>query len=479
MQQKKKSSTDRALEVLRSGGTLTGREELLLVVRLAFPSVLAQISFVLMQYIDASMVGHLGANESASIGLVTSTIWFFWGLSGACVAGFSVQAAHRIGANDFEAARSILRQAFTAVLIWSSLLALAGWLIHERLPFWLGGDPAIAADASAYFLILSGFLPVVLLNWLSGAFLRASADMKTPSFLGIAMCVLDVIFNALFIFPDQDLSLFGFAFTLPGLGMGVEGAAWGTVLAEAITGLALLWALAIRSPILRLWGTSGSFRPKLATLRRAVTIAAPLGAERMLMSGAQIVSTIIVTPLGVAAVAAHSLAITAESLCYMPGYGIGEAATTLVGQSVGARRPETARRLAMKCVACGMAVMGVMGAVLYAAAPLLMSMMTDVPELIALGAEVLRIEAWAEPMFAAAIVCHGAFVGAGDTLIPAIMNLASFWGVRLTLAWAMASVWGLAGVWTAMCIELIARGTIFLLRLRSNAWLKRSRKLQD
>lgn len=228
--------------------------------------------------------------------------------------------------------------------------------------------------------------------------------------------------------------------------MGVEGAAWGSAAAEVIVAVATLWFLARKSPVLAHFAGEGNFRPKVLTLKKALRLALPVGAERVLMCGAQIASTAIVAPLGVAAVAAHSLAITAESLCYMPGYGVSEAATTLVGQSI--------------------------GAVLWFAAPVLIGWMTSVSEVIDLATTVLRIEAWAEPMFAAAIVSYGVFVGAGDTLVPASMNLASMWFVRLTLALVLAPSYGLAGVWTAMCIELCVRGSVFLLRLRYGKWAK-------
>jgi Na+-driven multidrug efflux pump len=106
-------------------------------------------------------------------------------------------------------------------------------------------------------------------------------------------------------------------------------------------------------------------------------------------------------------------------------------------------------------------------------APELMGIMSPVEEVIAQGTQVLRIEAWAEPMFAAAIVCNGVFIGAGDTMIPAVMSLCSMWFVRLTLAASLAPKYGLKGVWTAMAIELTFRGTIFLVRLFKGRWVEK------
>ena len=119
-----------------------------------------------------------------------------------------------------------------------------------------------------------------------------------------------------------------------------------------------------------------------------------------------------------------------------------------------------------------MIVMTLMGILMYVFAPELMALMTPVDEIIGIGAQCLRIEAFAEPMFAAAIVCNGVFIGAGDTLRPAIMSLLSMWGVRLTLAALLATTYGLPGVWVAMAIELTFRGFIFLVRQLRGGWLK-------
>ena len=222
--------------------------------------------------------------------------------------------------------------------------------------------------------------------------------------------------------------------------------------------------------MLSLVGRPGSFRPQADTVGTAFKIGAPMGLQHMLMGSAQVVSTLIVAPLGTIAIAAHSLAITVESLCYMPGFGIAEAATTLVGQGIGAGQRLLTQSFARMSVGLGIAVMTFMGIMMWVFAPQLMSLMSPVQEVIALGTQVLRIEAWAEPMFAAAIVCNGVFIGAGDTIIPAVMSLGSMWAVRLTLAATMAPKFGLRGVWAAMATELTFRGSIFLVRLFKGSW---------
>ena len=459
------------LKLIRNGEPMTLGQQLNLTVQLSIPSILAQLSSILMQFIDASMVGSLGAEASASIGLVSTTTWLFMGLCSAAATGFSVQVAHLLGAKDPESARSVLRQALSTVITFSLILTAIGCAISGPLPGWLGGGESILGDASGYFLIFILSLPAMQLNVLGSGMLRSSGNMKIPSILNIMMCFLDVIFNFFLIFPTRDISIFGMYIRAPGAGMGVEGAALGTALAMAVTASMMLYYLCFRSQELDIAHHKGSFRLTSKCLKNAVGIGIPMGLERVIMCGAQIMSTVIVAPLGTVAIAANSFAITAESLCYMPGYGIADAATTLVGQSIGARRKELTWRFARITVFMGMAVMAVMGVVMYIAAPAIIGIMTPVPEVTELGASVLRIEAFAEPMYAAAIVCYGIFVGAGSTLVPCIMNLGSIWAVRLSIAAVLAPAHGLKGVWIAMCIELCFRGTIFLIRLFRKKWL--------
>ncbi len=466
------AKTDKLLTLIREGKPMTMGQRLQLTVRLSIPAVIAQLSSIIMQYIDAAMVGHLGAEASASIGLVSTTTWLFWGLCSAITAGFSVQVAHRIGAGDMAGARAVLRQSLTATLVFSLMLAAIGMSISGMLPVWLGGDPSIRHDASLYFFIFSLFLPAMQMYFLAGGMLRCSGNMHIPSIMGVTMCALDVIFNFLLIFPTRPLDIAGITFTMPGAGLGVCGAALGTVAAEALVAGIMLRYLWTRSNTLRLTGERGSFRPQTTTLKTAFRIGFPMCMEHVVICGAQIMTTVIVAPLGVFAIAANSFAITAESLCYMPGYGIAEAATTLVGQSIGAARRKLTLSFARITVLMGMGIMALMGILMYIFAPGIIGLMTPVEEIRQLGVMALRIEAFAEPMFAASIVAYGVFVGAADTIVPCLMNFFSIWAVRLSLAAWLAPTLGLKGVWIAMCVELCFRGAIFLIRLTRERWLK-------
>lgn len=449
--------TEYLMESIRSGRAMVRSEKLNLIVGLSIPSMLAQISTVMMFFIDASMVGHLGAEASASIGLIESTTWLVGSLLSAAATGFSVQVAHFIGANDFVKARQVFRHALICGLAFSVFLSLIGVGIHSHLPYWLGGGAEIASASSGYFLIYSLVLPFVYLYHTSEMMLKSAGNMHTPSVMAVLVCICDVIFNYIFIYICK---------------FGVVGAAMGTALAYICISLPNLYLSACKNRMLNLRQDHVRFQWVKEYVQRACKISIPIAIQNILMSGAQIVSTMIVAPLGNIAIAAHSFAITAESLCYMPGYGIGDAATTLVGQTHGAGRIDLCKNFAYMTVGLGMLVMALMGVIMYVFAPEMIGVLSPVEAIRQLGTTCLRIEAFAEPFFAASIVTYCVCVGAGDTFKPAAINLGTMWLVRLTLAYGLSKSYGLEGVWIAMATELTFRGVLFLIRLFRGSWMK-------
>jgi len=475
------STKDILLAKIRSNSPMTGKEQLRLSFMLGLPAILAQLSNILMQYIDASMVGHLGATQAASIGLVSSSTWLFGGLCMATTSGFSVQIAQLLGAGNGLKARDVMRKGLVSVFVFSIVLGLIGIGISSPLPYWLGGKTDIASDASSYFLIYSAAIPFMQIGLSASGFLAASGNLKVPSIIFATMCLLDVVFNYLFIYICD---------------MGVTGAAVGTAAAEFFAMAASLWYLLVKSRELNLKqdrlesrqlhlesrqanrsalkSTLGNWLPDRPVLKNAFGISGPLWLQNIVMRGAYVMGTIIVAPLGTIAIAANAFAIIAESFCYMPGYGMAEAVTPLVGQSIGAGRKDYAKRFAWINIGIAGGMMGFLAVLMYIFAPQMMGLLTSDTEVIALGVKCLRIVAFAEFLYGVSIVGYGACVGAGDTMIPTVMNFSSMWIVRIGLALILTPKMGLVGYWIAMCIELNVRGIIFALRIKGNAWLKKS-----
>lgn len=427
-------------------------QKLSIVWRFSVPAILAQLTSIMMQYIDTAMVGNLGAGASAAIGVVSTSTWLLNGLCSAVATGFSVQAAQKIGARQERDARHVLKHALVFALCFSGILMAAAIGISGPLPIWLGAGTDIQKNASIYFFIYACSLPAFQLQSLAGSMLQCSGNMRTPAILDAAMCGLDVVFNLLFI------QFFG-----------VPGAALGTALATIVICIAKLWAVCVSSPILNIRRKEPCpFRK--AILSHMVRIGLPMGFEHIAICGAMILSTRIIAPLGTAAMAANSIAVTAESICYMPGYGIANAATTLVGQSIGAGRKTLAKSFSNLSTLLGCLIMTGAGILMYFACPLIFRMLTPDMQVQQLATDVLLIELFAEPLFAASIVASGALRGAGDSLVPCLLNLASIWGVRLTLSVLLVGQFGLSGVWVAMCAELCVRGILLVYRQQRFRW---------
>ena len=435
---------------------------------LSIPSILEQLVVTAMEYIDAAMVGHIGAEATAAIGIVSSSTWLLHGILVGLYTAFSIQIAQYLGADRQQDARGVLRQSMLFNLILGLGAAAFGVGISRFLPGWLGADISLQASSSAYFAIWSAALPFTMAMGMYAAMLRATGDALTPSLISVLVCLLDVVFNFFLINPTRTL----WGITVWGAGLGVPGAALGTALATVVGGLLALCILLFREGPLCI-RKPGSWKITRACIRNLGKVGVPLAAERAALSSAQVLQVRIVSQLGTVAIAANSLGVSAEGLCYMAGYGIQGAAIALIGQAVGAHRKDMAKRFAWLCTLMGMGIMTLTGAGLFAFAPALMSIFTADAAVIALGARVLRIEAFAEPMFGASIVASGAMQGAGDSTACFVLNLVSMWGIRLTLAFLLAPRFGLVGVWGAMCFELCVRGLLFLIRLARGKWLEK------
>ena len=461
-----KLSLERLSARMRQGETIPLRDTAGVVLMLSIPSILEQIVVTAMEYIDAAMVGHIGAEATAAIGIVSSSTWLLHGILVGLYNAFSIQIAQYLGADRQQDARGVLRQAMLFNLAAGLAAAAFGIGISGHLPGWLGADVSLQANASAYFAIWSAALPFTMAMGMYTSMLRASGDALTASLISVLVCVLDAIFNFFLINPTRTL----WGITVWGAGLGVPGAALGTALATVVGGLLALCILLFREGPLCIH-KPGSWKITRACIRNLGKVGVPLAAERAALSSAQVLQVRIVSQLGTVAIAANSLGVSAEGLCYMAGYGIQGAAIALIGQAVGAHRKDMAKRFAWLCTLMGMGIMTLTGAGLFAFAPALMSIFTADAAVIALGARVLRIEAFAEPMFGASIVASGAMQGAGDSTACFVLNLVSMWGIRLTLATLLAPRFGLVGVWFAMSFELTMRGVLFLVRLARGRWL--------
>lgn len=447
------TSSEKYLADIRNGNPISSKEQLMLILTLSWPAILAMMSTNIMELIDAGMVGSLGGHASASIGLVASSTWLINGICSGFIYGFSVQTAQSIGAKQFDHARNLCRQGLVTILTVGITIGLIGLFISPNVPIWLGGEAELIHDASAYLAIFCMTLPFGLLNSWAVQMLQSAGNTKLPGITMMVMCLFDVLFNYLFIFV---------------LNLGVTGAALGTSSATICSSLFLAWQVLFKEPMLK-----GAFHFHFTkhSIQQAIRIGVPISLEQVVMGSSHVMFTRIVAPAGTVGIAANSFAITVEGLCYMPGYGIASAATSIIGQCVGADRKRLTHDLGWRIVRIGVGAMTCSGVLMFVCAPFFMNLLTPVPEIASLGATILRIEAFAEPMYGASIVVTGILRGKGDTLWPAILNLVSVWCVRIPLAMILFGQYGVVGAWFSMAVELNVRGLLFLWRMKSS-WKK-------
>ena len=452
---------------MRQGETIPSRQTAQVALALSIPSILEQLVVTAMGYIDAAMVGHIGAEATASIGIVSSSTWLLHGVLVGLYTALSIQIAQYLGADRQDDARSVLRQAMLFNVILGVGAALFGLGIS---PFCRGGWELTPPCGKRHSLLCHLVNGAALHHGHGHVHLhppggRLRPDRQPHQRVGLrAGCHLQLLPHQ----PHPD----AVGHHRLGCRAGCARRSPGHRLATVVGGLLALAILLLRAGPLCI-RKPAPWKITRSCLRNLLWVGVPLAGERAAISLAQVVLVRIVAGLGTVAIAANSLAVNAEGLCYMAGYGIQSAAVTLIGQAVGANRKDMAKRFAWLCTGLGMGVMALSGVGLWIFAPTLMSLFTTDAAVIALGAQVLRIEAWAEPMFGASIVASGAMQGAGDSTSCFVLNIFSMWCIRLTLAFLLAPRLGLMGVWGAMCCELSIRGLLFLIRLARGRWLEK------
>lgn len=443
---------------------------------LSWPAIIEQILSTMVSYVDAAMVGALGMTASAAVSVNAAPIWLIGGILSGVGTGYAVQVSHAVGAGEDDRAKAVIRQGVLAA-VFCGLVSFALYrAVAWHLPMWLGAVEPVLTEARGYLRIYTYCLLFQGSATIFSAILRCMGNTKTPLILNTTANVLNVIFNFFFIYPTRSVALLGLQFTVPGAGMGVAGAALGTVLAWAFAGLATAAAALRQGPRYAI-RKGESFRPNRAIIGQAVRLGLPSAAERAMVNIGQVVMTGVVASIDTGvALAANNIATTAEGLCYLPAYGIASASTAMVGQSVGAQDKENARSYGALSAKLGFLLCIGTAICLFLFAHPLASLFNTDPAVVAEAAKVLRIVSVAEPFFALSIIYTGALRGARDVKAPMVISLVCMWGVRISLTPLPVYTLGLglAGVWIAMSCDLILRGFLCAWRWHGTRWEARA-----
>ena len=439
------------------------------VMALAWPTMLEQWLQVAAQYVDSAMVGRLGAAATAAVGATSTVNWLVGSSVSALGIGFLAYIAREYGAQRYEnAAKAAAQSVSTCLIAGLAFMALA-LSLSGKIPLWMNVRPEIRQTASRYFFII--YLPMVFraASVIFGIVLRASGDTRTPMRCNLLINLINVVLNYLLIYEPRAVSLPGLRFVVPGAGMGVIGAAWGTAIAFTVGGILMTVAL-WRHPQLSPRGRS--LRPDPAILKPCLRVALPAALQRFGTSFGYVAFAALINGIGTVSTAAHSIANTAESAFYIPAYGIQTAAATLSGNASGMRDKRYMRDVTRTLLILEASMMMLSGGALFLLAERMMRMFTPDPEVIRLGTVVLRMVAVTEPLYGVAVVLEGIFQGVGDTLYPFVSNMLAMWGVRVlgTAVFVRGLGHGLPAAWGCMIAHNILLFILYLRRYRGGRW---------
>jgi len=427
------------------------------VLTLAWPAVLEQLLNMSVGLADTWIVGHLGAASLAAVGLSVQALNLFWALFGAIGVGSTALVARRIGAGEPEAAADVARQSILLALFLGVVMAVILWLGAPFFLDWLGAEPDVIRLGTAYLRAVASTVCLLSILLIGSAIMRGAGDTRTPMLVMLAINVVNVVV----------------AYTLAyGVGplpsLGVLGSGIGAATARGLGGLLIL-ALLMRGKGPVNVGRRIP-RPALKIVGQILRIGLPAAGEQLLNRSGQLLLVAFIARLGTAAVAAHQVAISALSVAYMPGWGFALAATTLVGQELGAKRPERASRSVYEALGMAIAVMTVMGGLVSLFPAQVMRVFTDDPVVVALGVPALRIAGLVMPFLGISFTLAGGLRGAGDTTSVLVMLGASVWGVRITNACWLGPRFGLTGIWAAIGVDFGVRAVLLGFRFRSGKW---------
>jgi len=429
------------------------------------------MSATLVSLVDTAMVGSLGAVATAAVGVCASPSWLVNGLVYSVGVGGTALVARLVGAGDRRGAEYAARQVYRAVIFFSLAAALFMYLMAPVIPRMMQASGDVIPEAAAYMRIYSMGLLINYVGTAMSALLRGAGDTRTPMRAGLLANALNCAGNFLLIYEPRTIALGPVALPMWGAGMGVRGAALASALSISASGAYVLYRMHKKDSALYLRYPKGE-KVDSAILGRVVRVSVPAAMERLAVNVGQILFAAMITSVGTAEVAAYHIAINVEGIGYMPAFGFAAAATALVGQRLGAGDPNGAERLGRRTVMMSLALLILLGLVMWGLSGPLASLFSPSPAVVALAAAFIAICAAEQPFNALSIVLSGALRGAGDTLWPFLCGLISMWGVRILGAYIFGFVlgFGVMAVFWAMVADLGVRSLLLWVRFSRGRW---------
>ncbi|KXG78975.1 Multidrug export protein MepA [Thermotalea metallivorans] len=428
--------------------------------RLAWPAILEMTLHTLVWTVDTAMVGRLNPASISAVTLGAQMMFITMAVFGSVGIGATAMVARNVGAEDYGRAEKVGGQALGVGMIISTLLALTGMIFAKEIFQCVVDDPELIVLGSTYlrYVLIGGFVLIPL--GVSNGILRGAGNTVVPLKAAFFANGLNIIGDYVLIFGK-----WGFP------QLGVKGAAIATGLAQVLGAVISLYYLFSGKGGIKVH-LKDLFRIDREILSKLFRLSLPAAFEMAMNDGSRLLSSFWIAQLGKVSFAANAVAIAAESVSFMPGYGFAIAATTLMGQNLGAKNVDVARRSTMKAMNYAMIFMGTVALIFLLIPQHIMALFTTDRETLLLAAQCIRIGALEQIPIAIAMVISGALKGAGDTKGPFHISLATNLGVRLPLIFLIVFVWKLnvVYIWIATALQFILEAVLMLLRYRKEKW---------
>ncbi|MBQ6716759.1 MAG: MATE family efflux transporter [Clostridia bacterium] len=445
------------------------KSALKMIFALAWPTVLEQILITAVSYVDTAMVGRYSDNASAIVGCTMTVNWLIGGIVSAIAVGFLSLIARAVGAGEKDLVRKAAAQATGMALIVGVLLSIIVLPISRFVPVWMNADPSIQKDAGTYFFII--YTPMIFRSAviIYGTVLRAAGDTKTPMVVNTVTNIVNMVLNFFMIYETRAVTVFGLNLTIPGLNLGTTGAAIASAISFVVGGVWMTIAV-YRSKLLSPRGMS--LKPDPAILKPCFRVAFPALLQRIATSSGYVAFSGMINTLGEVATGAHTIANTAESAFYIPGYGMQAAASTLIGMSLGEKNPKKMKSICHMLLIIEVLVMILSGGALFFGAEAIMRIFTKSEEIIKVGTTVLMMVAISEPAYGIGIIIEGIFHGVGDTMSTFIFGALGMWGVRIlgTYVFVVLLGHGLVAAWACMIAHNLVLSLLLSIRYIRGKW---------
>lgn len=428
--------------------------------QLAWPVVIQYSLMTLMLYVDTIMLGHFSKTSLAAMGVAHRWVMTIRIILMALSIGTIAMVARAYGENDLEKTRINAATALWLGLIIGVVVSLVGVLLAPRLIRVYVEEPQLVYEATVYIRLVLGVFCFSYLFLVGSSILRGGGDTKTPMLIALCANIFNIIGNYLLIYGRLGLPE-----------LGILGAGLATALGRFIEGVLILLSIfSVRSVI------PLTFRSLLLvnwnSFKSLFKISLPAAVEPVVMQVGLLLIYRIITGLGETAIASHQILFSIESIAFMPAIGFAVACTTLVGQNLGARRPDLAEASSREAVKIALIIMSAFAIIFVSFPSFLVRIFTQTPEVIKLGAICLVVSAIEEPFIGWVMIHRATLRGAGDTRSPLLVAFIGTWLVRLPLSYLFAIVlnWGLVGIWVTMPIDWFVRSILYRILYLKGRW---------